>query len=156
MWPVRANVAETVPGDDGFESVVELFDRYRVHYGQASNLDRSGAWLTRATTTGPMRAFLARVDGAAAGICIIAIVPASLALGEFWMIRDLFVDPRWRHSGVGRGLLDAVEAAARNAGAVRLTVQTEDDNAAALRMYEAYGFDALTGFRNLILPLTDG
>ena len=148
------NVSETVPGDDGFESFVELFDRYRAHYGQAPNQERSQAWLIKATTTGPMRAFLAHVDGVAAGICLIAICPASLTLGEFWMIRDLFVDPPWRRTGVARALLDAVRAAAQERGALRLTIQTEDDNVAALGLYERYGFRPVTGMRHLMLPLT--
>jgi GNAT superfamily N-acetyltransferase len=147
------NVSETVPGDDGFEAFVELFDRYRVHYGQAADLDGSRAWLIDATTTGPMRAFLARVDGAAAGICLIAIVPASLALGEFWMVRDVFVDPQWRRTGVARALLDAVRAAAQRRGALRLTLQTEADNVAALRLYERYGFGPVTGVRHLMLAV---
>jgi GNAT superfamily N-acetyltransferase len=147
------NVSEMVPGDDGFESFVELFGQYRVHYGQPMDRDRSRAWLTDATTTGPMRAFLARVDEVAVGICLIAICPASLTLGEFWMVRDMFVDPRWRGTGVARGLLDAVSAAARERGALRLTLQTEDDNEAALRLYERYGFGPVTGLRHLTLGL---
>jgi GNAT superfamily N-acetyltransferase len=146
-------VSETVPGDDGFQSFVELFDRYRVHYGQAADRDRSQAWLIDATTAGPMCAFLARVDGAAAGICLVAVCPASLALGEFWMVRDLFVDPQWRRTGVARALLDAVRAAARQRGALRLTIQTEDDNEAGLRLYERYGFRPVTGVQNLSLAL---
>src|SRR5215211_6438363 len=93
------DVSETVPNDTDFESFVELFDRYRAHCGQAAHPHRSQDWLTEATTTGPMRAFLARVDGAAAGICLVAICPASLTLGEFWMVRDVFVDPPWRRKG---------------------------------------------------------
>ena len=147
------NVSETVSGDDGFQSFVELFDRYRAHYGQAADPDGSQAWLIDATTTGPMRAFLARVDGVAAGICLIAICPASLTLGELWMVRDIFVDSRWRRTGVARALLDAVRATAEQRGALRLTVQTEDDNIAALRLYERYGFGPVTGLRHLMLPL---
>jgi GNAT superfamily N-acetyltransferase len=147
------NVSETVPGDDGFQSFVDLFDQYRTHYGRPADLERSRAWLADATTTGPMRAFLARVDGEAAGICLIAICPASLALGEFWLIRDLFVDPRRRRTGVARALLDAVRAAAEQRGALRLTLQTEDDNVAALRLYERYGFGPVTGLRHLTLAL---
>ena len=148
------NVRETVPGDEGFQSFVELFDRYRVHYGQDSERDRSEAWLTDATTTGPMRAFLARTNGVAAGICLIAVCPASLTLGEFWMVRDLFVDPPSRRSGVALALLDAVRAAAERRGVLRLSVQTENDNDPALRLYERYGFERVTGLRHLQLPLT--
>jgi GNAT superfamily N-acetyltransferase len=147
------NVSETVPGDDGFESFVELFDRYRAHYGQEADHDRSQTWLIDATTTGPMRAFLARVDGVAAGICLIAICPASLTLGEFWMVRDIYVDPRSRRTGVARALLDAVRAAAQQRGALRLTLQTEEDNVTALRLYERYGFGPVTGLRHLTLAL---
>jgi len=147
------NVRETSPDDDGFESYVELFDRYRVHYGQAAEPGRSRAWLTNAMSTGLMRGFLARVDGGAGGICLIAICPASLTLGEFWMVRDIYVDPRWRRTGVARALLDAVRAAAQRRGALRLTLQTEDDNIAALRLYEGYGFGPVTGLRHLMLPL---
>ena len=149
----RVNVSQTVAGDDDFQSFVELFDRYLAHYGQAADVDRSEAWLSDATTTGPMRAFLARVDGVAAGICLIASCPASLALGEFWMVRDIFVDPRSRRTGVAWALLDAVRAAAQQRGALRLTVQTEDDNAPALRLYERYGFGPVTGLRHLMLAL---
>ena len=147
------DVTETGPGDEHFQSFVELFDRYRAHYGQATDPDRSRAWLTAATTLGPMRAFLAHVDGVAAGICLIAICPASLTLGEFWMVRDVFVDPGRRRTGVARALLDTVRAAAEQRGALRLTVQTEDDNAGALRFYELYGFVSVTGLRHLTLSL---
>lgn len=148
------SVTETVPGDYGFQSFVELFDQYRVHYGQAADEPRSQSWLIDATTAGPMRAFLARVDGVAAGICLIAICPASLSLGEFWMVRDIYVDPRWRRTGMARALLDAVRSAAEQRGALRLTLQTEEDNVAALRLYGRYGFGPVTGMRHLSLPLT--
>ena len=43
-------------------------------------------------------------------------------------------------AGVGRGVLDAVAAAARAAGAVRLRVMTTNDNLPALRLYQRTGF----------------
>lgn len=146
-------VVETVPGDEGFAPFVDLFDQYRVHYGQPADRRRSEAWLTAATTSGPMRAFVARVDRAPAGICLVAICPASLRLGEFWMVRDLYVEPQWRRTGVALALLDAVRAAATERGALRLTVQTEDDNQAALRLYERCGYRPTAGIQNLSLPL---
>jgi hypothetical protein len=76
------DVREIAPGDDAFEWYVDLFDRYRAEYGQAADPDRSRAWLTDAMTTGPMRGFLASVDGVAAGICLIAIATATHRRGE--------------------------------------------------------------------------
>jgi GNAT superfamily N-acetyltransferase len=146
-------IIETLPGDEGFRAFAELFDRYRVHYGQPAEPKRSEAWLIEATTSGPMRAFLASVDAAPAGICLVAICPASLSLGEFWLVRDLYVEPQSRRAGVARALLDAVRVAATERGAGRLTLQTEDDNEAALRLYEGYGFRPTTGLRSLTLPL---
>jgi len=145
-------ISETTAADDDF---VALFDRYRVHYGQRADPDSSRDWLAAETTTGPMRAFLARVGGAAAGICLVAVCPASPTLGEFWMIRDLYVEPRWRRTGVARGLLDAVRAAAQHRGALRLSLQTEEDNADALRLYERYGFGPVTGLQHLVLDLRE-
>ena len=147
------DVSETAPGDETFASFVDLFDRYRVHYGQPADHARTEAWLTEATTTGPMRAFLASIGGTASGICLVAIIPASLSLGELWMIRDLYVDPEWRRMGVARALVDHVHAAAERRGVLRLTLQTEDDNAAALRLYEQLGFEPASGLRHLTLRL---
>jgi GNAT superfamily N-acetyltransferase len=88
--------------------------------------------------------------------CLVATCPASLTLGEFWMVRDLFVNPRRRRTGVAGALLDAVRAAAERRGALRLTLQTEEDNAAALRLYEQYGFVPVSGMRYLALALASG
>jgi ribosomal protein S18 acetylase RimI-like enzyme len=80
-------------------------------------------------------------------------VPASLRLGHFWQIRDLFVVPHKRRLGVGRALLDSVQAAAIAAGASRLVLQTENDNEPALRLYTESGYTMVEGYRSLTLPL---
>jgi ribosomal protein S18 acetylase RimI-like enzyme len=59
--------------------------------------------------------------------------------------------PGQRRRGVGRALASAVRAAA--AGATRLSVQTEADNTAALRLYQTSGFVPVTGLQILTLDL---
>jgi ribosomal protein S18 acetylase RimI-like enzyme len=82
-------------------------------------------------------------------------VPASLRLGHFWQIRDLFVSPSHRRLGVGRALLDAVRTAATDDDALRLVLQTEIDNTPALHLYGKSGYTAMDGYRSLSLPLAD-
>ena len=53
----------------------------------------------------------------------------------------LGVVPTWRHKGVGRALLDDAMRAARARGAVRLTLCTQVDNAAARALYGSAGFE---------------
>jgi ribosomal protein S18 acetylase RimI-like enzyme len=81
-------------------------------------------------------------------------VPASLRLGHFWQIRDLFVLPNHRRLGVGRTLLDSIQAAAIATDALRIVLQTEADNAPALRLYADSGYSAVEGYCSLTLPLT--
>jgi ribosomal protein S18 acetylase RimI-like enzyme len=80
-------------------------------------------------------------------------VPASLRLAHFWQIRDLFVLPTHRRLGVGRALLTSVRAAAIASGALRLVLQTEDDNDPALRLYADSDYTLIKGYCSLRLPL---
>jgi GNAT superfamily N-acetyltransferase len=74
------------------------------------------------------------------GFAAIHQVPASLGLGRFWQLRDLFADRVVRRQGIARRLDETIEQAASDAGALRLSLQTESDNAAALALYRQFGF----------------
>ncbi len=55
-------------------------------------------------------------------------------------LRMLGVDPEARRRGVGRALVEACIAAARDAGKTVLTLHTTEAMGAARRMYESMGF----------------
>lgn len=55
-------------------------------------------------------------------------------------LHDVSVVPAWRGKGVGRGLLAAVEARARELGCRKLTLEVLDRNARAMRVYQDFGF----------------
>ena len=46
----------------------------------------------------------------------------------------------WRRQGIGRRLLDACLSLARNAGIEKVELEVFSDNAAALRLYDSFGF----------------
>jgi ribosomal protein S18 acetylase RimI-like enzyme len=76
--------------------------------------------------------------------------PVGLTIGFFGIssframpllnIHDLAVVPAWRGKGVGRSLLAAAEARARDRGCCKLTLEVQEDNAPARMLYERFGF----------------
>ena len=145
--------ALTDPTRGEIEALAQIFDRYRVHYGEASDASRSARWLEHNVGTGAFRAFIAEDAGVVIGFAITMEIPASLRLARYWQIRDLFVQPAHRRHGVGRALLASVQASAIESGALRLVLQTEDDNDPALRLYSAMGYVPVEGYRSLMLAL---
>jgi GNAT superfamily N-acetyltransferase len=144
----------TAPTRREIEELAEIFEQYRAHYGEAPDAARSATWLERTLKSSRFRAFVAADKEQSVGFAITMEVPASLRLGHFWQIRDIFVLPHQRRLGVGRALLDSVRTAAIAAGALRLVLQTENDNEPALRLYAESGYTLVEGYRSLMLPLS--
>ena len=142
----------TAPTRGEIEALAELFDKYRADYGEASCSSQALRWLEQNLST-HLRAFIAEGSGRFVGFAITMEVPASLRLAHFWQIRDLFVLPTHRRRGVGRALLNSVRAAALASGALRLVVQTEEDNEPALRLYTDSGYALINGYCSLMLPI---
>ena len=143
----------TTPSSSEVEALAEIFDRYRAHYGEPSDRSPSRPWLQQCLDTGRLRTFVAEDGAEMVGFATTMDVPASLRLAHFWHVRDLFVLPTHRRLGIARSLLASIRAAALEAGALRLLLQTEDDNEPALRLYEASGYTVVRGYCSLILPL---
>jgi GNAT superfamily N-acetyltransferase len=133
--------------------VAAVFDQYRHHYGEPVVAGQALAWLTQHTRSGMLTIFTARAGGDLVGIATTVAGPASLRLGCFWQLRDLYVVPSARRCGAGRALVGAVRAAASAAGAIRLSVQTEPGNTAALALYRASGFLPVEDLHVLALDL---
>ncbi|MHB8643498.1 MAG: GNAT family N-acetyltransferase [Gaiellaceae bacterium] len=159
--PTRTALSEPVsvrtliaPTPSEIQALAEIFDQYRVHYGEASDVSRSASWLEQNLSTSRLRAFAAEDGARFVGFAITMEVPASLRLAHFWQIKDLFVLPNHRRVGVGRALLASVRAAAIASGALRLVLQTEEDNDAALRLYADRGYTLINGYYSLMLPIS--
>lgn len=84
----------------------------------------------------PMRAF-----GAFAGARLVGIVHAILhrscwTVGDYCYLQDLFAAPEARGRGVGRALIEAVYAFAREKGASRVYWLTHETNGEAMKLYD--------------------
>ena len=138
MVPVRVS-ALTEPAADQLAGVGGVFDQYRRHYGQLVVAGPTLAWLTEQTSHRRLAIFVAHAGEDLAGLATTVVVPASLRLGCSWQLRDLYAVPGARRR-VARALVGAVCQAATAAGAIRLSVQTEPSNIAALQLYRTSGF----------------
>lgn len=144
------------PSHPAFGQLAGLFDDYRAHYGCPRSPQATGRWLADQLGRGGLTAAAALAGGQARGFVTVMVLPASLTLGTAWSVRDLYVAPPHRRGGVARALLQHVAGAARAAGAVRVALQTEADNTAALALYEAAGFRPVGGLALLSLDLAPG
>lgn len=133
-----------------------LFDEYRAHYGELPDPDQSSAWLQENIRFGILNVFAAEIDAEMVGFATTVVNPASLRLGHYWQIRDMFVAPRWRRTGIARALLAHVRQEAKADGALRLALQTEADNVTALDLYRTSGFVDVEGYKLLVLALPSG
>jgi GNAT superfamily N-acetyltransferase len=151
---VTVTVMAVTPTCQVFDQAAALFGEYRSHFGQPPSPEATRAWLSEQLTQERM-SLAAGVDGASevAAFITTTVMPASLMLGTMWSIRDLFVAPRHRRAGIAYRLIQHVVTNAREAGALRVSVQTETDNASALALYAAVGFQPVDGLELLNLAL---
>jgi ribosomal protein S18 acetylase RimI-like enzyme len=144
--------------DETLAAASVLFNQYRRHYGEPPDADeRAIGWLSDMVQSNMLSIYTASVDSAAGtspiGLATVHAIPASLVMGRFWQLRDLYVLPGSRRQGAAAALVSAVREAALAAGATRLSLVTELDNQAALGLYRRFGFRPVEGLASLSLDL---
>lgn len=74
------------------------------------------------------------------GLALVRFRAALWTPGQEAYLQELYVVPGRRGNGIGEALLEATIAAAREAGATGLDLNTGETDAAARRLYEKLGF----------------
>ena len=84
--------------------------------------------------------YLAFDDDKPVGIAVCFVGFSTFAAQPLINIHDLAVVPAYRRQGVGRLLLERVEAKGRELGCCKLTLEVRADNHRAQRLYARVGF----------------
>ncbi len=84
--------------------------------------------------------FLARDDSEPIGVAVCFVGYSTFAGNRLLNIHDLAVVPSHAGKGVGRALLAAAEAYARERGFAKLTLECQENNTRAWSLYENVGF----------------
>jgi ribosomal protein S18 acetylase RimI-like enzyme len=117
-----------------------------VFYKERSDLNGARSFIDERLRTGDSVILLAEFNGGAAGFVQLYPLFSSTRMRALWVLNDLFVDPGARQSGVGRALMQAAEAHARESGACGLILETAVDNTKAQALYESEAYERDTAF----------
>lgn len=94
------------------------------------------AWQRLHDPAEPMFGLAAHLDGRMVGIVHYLFHRSFWTVGDYCYLQDLFVAEAVRGRGVGRALIEAVYAKAREAGASRVYWLTQEENATAHALYD--------------------
>jgi len=85
-------------------------------------------------------AFIADLDGAAAGLLVLRTVPTLSDSQDWAEITEMYVRPALRRRGVGRVLIEAAIEHARRHGCTEVHLLVDPANKTAIAFYEAVRF----------------
>lgn len=112
---------------------------------QRSELEAATRELIEGPDAGAL--FVAVADGEIVGLLAASWQHALHVPGRYGTVQDLWVDPSWRSRAIGRDLLEALFALAREQGIPRIEVGLPQDSFAAIEatrsFYLANGFAPL-------------
>jgi GNAT superfamily N-acetyltransferase len=132
-----AKVREAVPGE--VERVLGMYEWLFAPPGSVPprwDPEQARAAIADAIADESAAVLVAEHRGDLLGLCTAYLDMNSVRFGPRCWVEDLAVNPQHRSQGVGKDLLDAAKAWARERGATHLELDSSDRRADAHRFYE--------------------
>jgi GNAT superfamily N-acetyltransferase len=125
---------------DDLEAVCELFDQYRMFYGQESNKPACNHFLFERMINHESLIYLAYLNEKPVGFVQLYPSFSSISLLPTWILNDLFVKPDARRFGVAKALINHCQQWVIQRNDKGLELSTANDNLEAQGLYEKTGF----------------
>ncbi|WP_194435226.1 GNAT family N-acetyltransferase [Vibrio fluminensis] len=136
------------------ESIVPLFDAYRVFYSQTSDVEKARDFLQERLSNNESIIFLAiDADNNAVGFTQLFRGFSSVSAARTWILNDLYVIPTARGLGVAKRLMNAARELAECDKVKGLALETAEDNLNAQKLYESLGYQRELGTYHYFLSL---
>ena len=133
--PPAIHIRPLEPSDyDGWLPLWQGYNRFYERELPAAST--ATAWERFLDPSEPMHALVAECDGAIVGIVHYLFHRSTSMVEPTCYLQDLFTVAAMRGHGVGRALIEAVYARAKEAGAGRVYWQTHETNATAMKLYD--------------------
>lgn len=122
--------------------LAELFNKYRIFYGQASDLEGARAFLFDRFEHQESIIFCVRNSDTGQIVGFTQLYPlfSSISMRRLLLLNDLYVDEAHRKQGIGQMLLDAAKDYAGRVRAKGLQLSTAVTNSSAQSLYERNGY----------------
>jgi len=120
--------------------VVELFDKYRVFYKQASNIALAKSFITERLDNNESVIFVALLGDEPVAFTQLYPKYSSMRAVKNWILNDLYVNAPYRKQGIASKLLQTAMDFAQANNAKFVQIETQTDNFNAQRLYESVGF----------------
>lgn len=125
---------------DHLPQLAVLFDLYRQHYEQPSDIAGAESYLMERLVQNESVIYAAEEDGELIGFTQLYPVFSSIGMKKAWILNDLYVSEPHRRKGAARGLLDASRELGKATDARYLMLQTHITNTKARALYESQGW----------------
>ena len=128
-------------GPEHLKKVSPLFDLYRQFYGEAPDPKRAKGFIGQNIRQDHSVVFLALDEkGKTLGFTQLYPNRCSVEARPFLTLYDLYVDSKYRKSGVGHELMEEARKYAKKVGACRIDLEADIDNYGAQALYEELGY----------------
>ena len=125
---------------EDLDSLVPLFDAYRVFYKQDSDIELARHFLSNRLLKAESTIFLAKAEDKPVGFTQLYKTYSSVSALQSWILNDLYVLESERGKGIGEGLLKRAQKFALDNDAKGLALETAKDNPAQ-KLYEKLGWE---------------
>ena len=127
--------------DKDLDKLALLFDKYRVFYQKASDIDAAKDFLRERMKANESVVFVS-FDGENVMTGFTQLYPSfsSTRMKRIWVLNDLFVDDSYRGKGISIALIDRAKDLCRQTAACELTLETAKSNEIGNNLYPQSGF----------------
>ncbi len=120
--------------------LANLFDQYRVFYGQKTDIKRAVSFITDRLNKKDSVIFVAHEGSNIVGFTQLYPSFSSTAMKHIWVLNDLFVSHEFRRQKVAQQLMEAARKHATATGAHRIDLATQTSNQSAQKLYTSQNY----------------
>ncbi len=131
---------------DDFGKLSVLLTHYKAEIGEDAPSDSDMEKLKNAVRQGRITFFGAVTEGRLAGCCSLVKCYSTFCFSDIGIIEDYYIDPKYRHTGLARRLIDFA-AHYERLGSITVTAADCDRD-----MYASLGFTERLGTMLALIP----